>query len=220
VRHPHSHPQPRRLAGLIATGVAAGVLAGCAASHPASSGDAHSRAAARTDAAAAEIGGHGRLGALTVTGAYVPVPASPDVAAAYFTVHNHASSTDTLTAISSPLTSNAHLHHYIRSGGAERMAPLARLTIPAHGAGVLRPGGNHVMLMHPNRPLRQGDSITLRLHFTRAGNLTITVPVVSAAGPAAGSGGTPMPNMSAMPMHGTSGASGGMPTSAMPGMGG
>jgi copper(I)-binding protein len=204
VRRRRTRLRLRRVGALVAAGVAVGVFAGCAASQPAGNDSSHN-AAARTANTAAKIGGHGRLGALTVTGAYVPAPASPDVAAAYFTVHNHASSADTLTAISSPLTSNVHLHHYVRSGGAERMAPLARLTTPAHSTGVLVPGGNHVMLMHPKRQLRQGDSITLRLHFTRAGTLTLTVPVVSAAGPAGVSGGTPMPNMSGTKMPNMSG---------------
>jgi copper(I)-binding protein len=75
------------------------------------------------------------------------------------------------------------------------------------------------MLMHPSRHLRHGDRVKLTLHFARAGKLAITVPVVSAAGPQDDRQ-APMPGMSAMPMHSTSGAPSGMPTPAMPGMGG
>lgn len=42
-----------------------------------------------------------RVGVLTITGGYLPQPASPDVAAAYFTITNAGSSSDTITKVTS-----------------------------------------------------------------------------------------------------------------------
>jgi copper(I)-binding protein len=173
-----------------------GLLAGCGSSAAPTTTPAAdpARQAAAAATAAERIGGHGRLGSLAVSGAYVPAPASPDVAAAYFTVHNRGDTPDALVAVSTALTPDASLHHYVRSDGAEQMAPLARLAVPPHGRAVLQPGGNHLMLMHPNRQLRQGDRVTLTLHFAHAGTLALSVPVVSAAG-LSDTNGAPMPSM-------------------------
>lgn len=125
--------------------------------------------------------GHATAGGLRLTHGYVPEPASPAVAAAYFTVRNTGSSADTLTKVSTPAAAEAGLHRYAKSsGGAERMVPLrGGLRIPAHGTVTLHPGGIHVMLMEPGHALHKGRQVKLRLTFRHAGRVTLPVPVVA-----------------------------------------
>jgi len=148
-------------------------------------------------------GGSATVGALKISGAYIPDPATPSVAAAYFTVANSGAA-DRLTSVTASGFSSAMLNRYVKaSDGAESMVPAdAGAIIPAHGRLVLQPGGYHVMLMHPKGALHQGGTAKLTLRFTHAGTVSLTVPVVSDTGlPGDDSGGS----MPGMDMSGSSG---------------
>jgi copper(I)-binding protein len=127
-------------------------------------------------------GGHAMVGDLTITGAYIPDPATPSIAAAYFTVTNSGPA-DRLLSITTPAFASASVHHYRTvSGGAEEMVPLTRSVVPAHGQLVLAPGHDHVMLMQPRRPVVKGMTEVLVLTFVHAGRVRLTVPVVADTG--------------------------------------
>lgn len=100
---------------------------------------------------------------LRVTGAYVPAPASPDVAAAYFTVLDSGRTGDVLTGVASDVSAETMLH---RSTG-QTMEMVGPVRVPAHGRLVFAPGGYHVMLDKPVRRLRPGDHVTLTLRLDR-----------------------------------------------------
>jgi len=72
------------------------------------------------------------------------------------------------------------------AGMVMKMRPLAGLDIPAGQSVTLKPGGEHIMLMGLNGPLREGQSFPLTLTFEKAGAREVTVPVgkAGAAGPA------------------------------------
>lgn len=110
---------------------------------------------------------------LRVEGAYVPQPASPDVAAAYFTVVNSGGAADTLTGVRTDVSGDAMMH---RTAG-ERMEMAADLPVPAHGRLVFAPGGYHVMIEKPVRRLRAGDHVTLTFTFRRTAAITLRAPV-------------------------------------------
>jgi copper(I)-binding protein len=159
------------------------VVAGCGASSSGAS-------AAGPIPALSMTGGHSTLGDLTVTRAYIPDPASPSTAAAYFTVANSGSTPDRLVSVTSSGFASSTVHHYLKTAdGAEEMVPLTGgAVIPAHGRLVLQPGADHVMLMRPVRALRQGATAALTLVFAKAGRVTVRVPVVADTGlPSAGS---------------------------------
>ena len=111
---------------------------------------------------------------LRVEGAYVPQPASPDVAAAYLTVLNSGGARDELTGVRSDVSAETMVH---RSVG-QRMEMAGPLAIPAHGRLVLGPGGYHVMIEMPVRRLRQGDRVRLTLRFRRSAAITVAAPVM------------------------------------------
>lgn len=159
------------LAGLL---LAVGLLAGCG-SHSAS----RSQPKATTPA---QPGGTGQIGSLTISAAYVPEPASPDIAAAYITVHNAGKVTDTLVRASSPAGKAMSLHRDVTSGGTEGMVPLRSIPIPPGRTVAMKPGGEHLMIEHPKPGLRRGGQLQLTLVFARAGRLTMQVPITSPAG--------------------------------------
>ncbi|GAA4605189.1 hypothetical protein GCM10023195_17960 [Actinoallomurus liliacearum] len=110
---------------------------------------------------------------LKVTGAYVPRPASPDVAAAYFTVTDSGDTGDELTGVTADVSAEAMMH---QSTG-QMMRMVDRVPVPAHGRLTFAPGGYHVMLEHPVRTLREGDHVRLTLRFRRSPSITVEAPV-------------------------------------------
>ena len=111
---------------------------------------------------------------LQVTGAYVPQPASPDVAAAYLIIHNAGDRADRLISVRSDVSDEVMLHE-TRAG---KMVHLAGLEVPAHGSATLAPKGIHLMLMEPKRQLRRGDRVQLTLVFAASGPMRIDAPVL------------------------------------------
>jgi copper(I)-binding protein len=144
---------------------------------------------------------HASIGDLTITGGYIPQPASTDVAAAYFTVTNSGSTADTITKVTTSVTSNVMAMTETDKGSVGTMTDLSTVTVPAHGSVSLTPGHAHLMLQNPTRSLKNGDKVSMTITFRHAGTLTLTLPVVPLTGPAVPSG-----NMSGMPgMPGMSG---------------
>jgi copper(I)-binding protein len=60
-----------------------------------------------------------------------------------------------------------------------RMRELDHLDVPAHGRDQLAPGGMHLMLLDPKRPLKAGDTSTLSLRCG-GGSLEVSFPVKAA----------------------------------------
>jgi periplasmic copper chaperone A len=110
-------------------------------------------------------------------------PGKADTGAAYLTIRSPTA--DRLISASSPVAKKAELHSMEMTGMTMKMRPLAGLDIPAGNPVTLKPGGEHVMLMGLNAPLREGQSFPLTLTFEKAGVREVTVAVgkPGAAGP-------------------------------------
>src|SRR5271165_397893 len=111
-------------------------------------------------------------------------PGKAENGVAYLTIRSP--TPDRLVAASSPVAKKAELHTMEMAGMVMKMRPLAGLDIPAGQPVTLKPGGEHIMLMGLNRPLREGQSFPLILTFEKAGARAVTVAVEKpgAAGPA------------------------------------
>jgi copper(I)-binding protein len=105
-------------------------------------------------------------------------PPTSRVLAAYMQIINLTDSELTVTGITSPDFEAAELHRTIVENGVARMLPVPELTIPAGGSITLAPGGLHLMLFDPVRPLQQGDTVTLVLHRSDDICITLAVPVL------------------------------------------
>jgi periplasmic copper chaperone A len=114
---------------------------------------------------------------IVVSGAYVREPASPDVAAAYFTVYNTTGTDDTLTSVASGAGESASVMTEDASGGMRVSA--AGLRIPAHSSVTLKPGTGHVMIERLVGTLRPGQYVNLELNFVNAGPVNVSAPVIA-----------------------------------------
>jgi putative copper resistance protein D len=150
-------------------------------------------------------GGHAIVGDLSITRAYIPSPATPSLAAAYFTVTNSGASADRLSRVTSGEFTSATLHRYATSpDGLERMVMLpSGVVVPAHGRLTLTPGSYHLMLQRPAKALHKGMVEQLTLDFVHAGTVSLAVPVVGDTG-LPGSSSTSVDQMPGMSMPGTS----------------
>jgi copper(I)-binding protein len=123
------------------------------------------------------------LGVLEISGGYIPEPASPDVAAAYFTVVNHGSTPDTLVKVTTSVTRNVMAMTETSKGGAGTMTDLREVVVPGHGSFRFSPGHAHLMLQRPDRRLAVGDHVTMSVTFAHAGTARLVLPVVPLGGP-------------------------------------
>jgi len=149
-----------RRAGLIGAACAAALgttLAACG-------GSAHSTAARPADTTPAKI---------SISGAYIPLPPSPDMAAAYFTITNNGGSADRLVGVSSPDVQSAELDE----STATSMDSIDGVDVPGHGSAQLARGGKHVMLMGLTPAPKVGQQVELRLTFQHSGSVTVRATV-------------------------------------------
>ena len=103
--------------------------------------------------------------------------------AAYMTLHNDGADPARLVSAESDVFGVVQTHRTLTVDGISRMRQVAEVTIPAHQALRLEPGGLHLMLMQERRELKVGDKVNFRLHFA-GGSVLDVVAVVSAEAPA------------------------------------
>lgn len=133
-------------------------------------------------------------GDITVTGAYVREPASPDVVVAYLTIVNSGRQPDTLLSVTTGAARSAAVYGIPAStvpastsagaGGAGGHQAAGPLVVPAGATIALAPGGGHLMLTSLTGPIRPGQRVSLLLYFQRAGQLLVDAPVIAIAAPA------------------------------------
>ncbi|MBH5335864.1 copper chaperone PCu(A)C [Streptomyces pactum] len=133
-------------------------------------------ACAGEDGGTADDGGGKAAGGrpeLAVSGAYMPQPAMPDMAAGFLTVRNEGGASDRLTAVTTPLSPDVTLH--TTEGTAMRR--VAELEVPAEGELRLASGGSHLMLGKLAHRPKVGETVRFTLHFATSGPISVDVPV-------------------------------------------
>ncbi|WP_086560427.1 copper chaperone PCu(A)C [Streptomyces africanus] len=113
---------------------------------------------------------------LSVSSAYMPQPVSDEMAAGFFTVTNKGGAADELTSVTSDAAGQVTVHE--TNGGA--MQEVKSLKVPAHGELVLKSGGNHLMFEQLKRKPKEGQTVSVELHFARSGPVKVEMPVKSA----------------------------------------
>ena len=121
-------------------------------------------------------------------------PPGAKVAGGFMTVTNKGASPDRLIAAASPVAERVELHVHVHEAGMMKMKHVAGFDIPANGQFVLKPGGAHLMFVDIKRPIKQGETIPVRLKFEKAGELKVEYPVagLGAMGPAGAAHGAGM----------------------------
>ncbi|WP_231958934.1 copper chaperone PCu(A)C [Altererythrobacter sp. B11] len=109
-----------------------------------------------------------------------------EVGGAFMTITNSGNAADRLVSGESSVVTEVQLHTMSMDQGVMKMRQVdGGLEIPAGGTVTLAPGGYHLMLTGLTQPLEQGRPIPLTLHFERAGDVEIQLPVgpIGATGP-------------------------------------
>jgi len=115
-------------------------------------------------------------GGLSVSDAYVPQPVSEDMAAGFLTIANDSGTKDELTSVTSDEAGEVTVHETV--GGS--MEEVQDLPVPAHGQLVFKSGGNHLMFEKLKRKPKQGQTLSVELHFTKSAPVVVKMPVKSA----------------------------------------
>jgi copper(I)-binding protein len=100
-----------------------------------------------------------------------------DNGAVYFLLENHSVGTDELTGISSDAAEAVEIHESQMENDVMQMRQVTSVSIKGKTSLEFSPGGYHVMLVNLKQTLNVGDEIELTLHFKKAGDVLLTVPV-------------------------------------------
>ncbi|OIJ69280.1 copper chaperone PCu(A)C [Streptomyces mangrovisoli] len=113
---------------------------------------------------------------LSVSSSYMPQPVTAEMAAGFLTIANKGGTKDELTSVTSDAAGSVTVHETV----GQSMKEVKALPVPAHGQLVFQSGGNHLMFENLRRQLKQGQTVTLKLHFAKSRPLTVEMPVKSA----------------------------------------
>jgi copper(I)-binding protein len=117
------------------------------------------------------------FGNIRITGGFAYSPITQESGAAYFTIRNTSDKADTLVSVLSPIANTAVIHGSMQSDGASGMARIERLPIPPGEEVTLKPGGTHLMLEQLSKLPKPGERMPVVLIFSRAGSVTLELPV-------------------------------------------
>ena len=118
------------------------------------------------------------VGPITASKAFArATPGAARTGAAYVQLRNTGDSPLALTQIRGEVAERIELHEMKMEGGTHKMRQIDHLMIPGGGTISLKPGGHHVMMTGLRRPLVEGESFPLTLHFDTGLEMTVTVPI-------------------------------------------
>lgn len=100
------------------------------------------------------------------------LPGGMPMHAGFGTVENRCAKPATIVSVASSAYGSIELHETTRVDGVSRMRQLHQLPVAAKGNAVLQPGGLHLMLFDPAKPITAGEQVELR--FTLADGREIT----------------------------------------------
>jgi len=104
-------------------------------------------------------------------------PPAMKMHAAYFVVMNPTGKAVDLVGADSPQYKMAELHLSKVEGGVATMVKQDQISVPANGKLAFAPGGFHVMLMHPRKSIKTGDTVDITLTFADGSSLAVKAPV-------------------------------------------
>jgi copper(I)-binding protein len=93
-------------------------------------------------------------------------------------ITNSGSEADRIVAASSPVSKKTELHEMAVVDGVMKMREMEDgIAVPAGGTVELKPGGLHIMFMGLNEPLKEGETVPVKLTFEKAGEVDIILSV-------------------------------------------
>lgn len=125
---------------------------------------------------------HAATGELTVSAPWIRFLTPGVPAAGYFTLHNAGDTPIQLVGARSPACGALMLHESSVDNGTARMQMVHSVTVPAHGKVQFRPGGYHLMCMHPAAGMSPGQHVMVSLQLQDGGSIQAQFPVYGATG--------------------------------------
>ncbi|MFE0700158.1 copper chaperone PCu(A)C [Streptomyces sp. NPDC058872] len=109
---------------------------------------------------------------LKVSGAFMPQPVM-DMAGGFLTITNDGDTADKLTSVTSALSDDVTIHET----KDQKMREVQSFDIPANGELTLARGGSHIMFMELKERPKQGEKVSIELHFEKSDPIKVDVPV-------------------------------------------
>lgn len=98
--------------------------------------------------------------------------------AAFVTLKNTGNQDDALIAAKSDIAQKVELHTHLHEDGIMRMRKVERIKVPANGQAILKPMGDHIMLIGLEKPLKPGESFDIKFLFEKAQPVSVKVDVL------------------------------------------
>ncbi|MFC8273631.1 copper chaperone PCu(A)C [Streptomyces sp. NPDC057271] len=127
-----------------------------------------------TDSSAGAAGADGKP-ELKVSGAFMPQPVM-DMAGGFLTIKNDSGAADKLTSVTSPISDDVQIHETKN----QKMQQVKSFDIPANGELKLERGGSHIMFMALKTKPKQGEKVSIELHFEKSDPIKVDLPVEAA----------------------------------------
>lgn len=100
--------------------------------------------------------------------------------AVFLRILNHGAESAQITGAAAEAAAHTALHASDTDGGGTmRMRHVSSIEIPAGGEAVLKPAGDHIMLMGLKAPLNAGDTLEIVLETAGQGEIALSVPVIA-----------------------------------------
>jgi len=110
------------------------------------------------------------------------VPPGAPASASFMTIENSSSNAIKITSADSAVSKVVELHTHTNDNGVMRMRKIPFIEVPASGKTELKPGGLHIMLIGPHKPLKMGQEVTVQLNFEDGSSKSVSMPVKSMKG--------------------------------------
>jgi periplasmic copper chaperone A len=120
-----------------------------------------------------------QLSTLSMINAKVRKPVEGRPTAGYLTIENSGTAPERLVSLSTSDFGRVELHSSNMEGGMMKMEKLDGLDIAPSSQAVMEPGGLHIMLFDPVRPLNNGDSVKITLTFSNSGPIETNFVVLN-----------------------------------------
>lgn len=103
-------------------------------------------------------------------------PSAPN-SAAFMVLENHGDETRSVVSAESDVAKRVELHNHAMVDGMMKMRQIAKIDVGPNSQVVLKPGGLHVMLFDLNKPLKEGETISVSLKLRNGEVVTSDIPV-------------------------------------------
>lgn len=110
------------------------------------------------------------------------VPPGAPASASFMTLTNNSDQDIKILQADSEVSKVVELHTHTNDNGVMRMRKIPNITVPANGQAVLKPGGLHIMLIGPHKPLKTGQTVNVDLIFEDGSHKSVSMPVKSLKG--------------------------------------